>query len=1715
MSTLLPEDYNVDAALSLDDEDDFALFVKIEQILGYDTPGFTDTRLSKILEQYRQNFTHLEKSALEVYQILAKRSPNKGYVNLIDITRNIFTRNKQRDILGSTKTYTECPLSGIIHFKYGVQFKAFVPLGNLTVYFTPVTAVQKPMPQVPYNMPSNLTITVYEPDGEPKKLTLNADGEVDFKGEPGKKYLVEVEPLTSEEDVKAWVGYYKPCIDSMLAMLESQWQESLLPEWQAYLAMDYHTRYAQCQAARRKGFLDAATKSISEVWDDFSGWIQDNSVYLRAGAEAQAGYISPETTHDLNVKFEEKLKAKEDAKLAPLPLTIQDEPAIFFHVYAMQCWRELLPPHMAAYISGEEMYKITVAVLEFIILFALGEAAFAVAGRTLSVIKNAVSAVKDARTAALLEKSLLSMSENITLSDKSRKAVAGAVSREGELVSTTNGQLVVEKDLVKLTQIERKADDTVEAAASAESSAGSTATTRPKTEGDPVSMQTGEELLQLDDAILPGLFPLSFSRLYRTSAVELDCGFGPGWSHSLSHSLVFTPNGVIWRNHEGLLTTFPEPEDIRPHIINPLADAAIYREPNGHDYILAQASGMGFYHFRRDGEQGILTAISDSHGNRLEVHYDATRRLSSVGRIGSVLRLAFLYDDAESQHICAVQLQRFYVCADDRDASWQPVQTSMQYGYNDLGQMVSAANAAGETEQYRYDEQHRIMQRTMAGGAEFYWEWEGEGKYARCVRHWGNFNALDHSYQWNDENRTVTVVTGKAERRVYQHSTQARLLSKTEADGSQTRYEYDDKGRLLMEIAPEGGVTRFEYDGQGQKVAEHFPDGRSRFYCWSAGHICRVDEGQRTWRYLRNSAGDLTAAINPLQQKTSYRYNEYGQRTEAHYPNGVIHRWLWGDEGELLEESRTDGEFQRYAYDDLMRVIGVEDGAGNATGYSYDDMGRIREVRLPDGAVRAYRYNAYGKVTWLKDEAGNITTYEYAAPLHLLTKKIQPDGNTLKYRYDNDHLQVSEIENQKGEVYRLSYTPTGLLSEEIGFDNVKTTYRYNADGKLTEKWEYGDQHDEVPFVTVYQRDTVGRLIKKVLPDGSEEHYHYDRYGQLTKVTDSQDNVLVWEYNELGQLTAEHTPIATQRYRYDALTGELIMHGLPGGQRLEYRYIDGQLRGMTLDESPLVAQRYDNAGRVMERRQGNALVTRYGFDARGRLTHQYLQQGFDDEYHPQTLWRQNYRYTQDGELAVVEGHNARTYHYDANGRLETAATPSTVDADRHAGRVEVFHYDTCGNRVIDEAIVQSELVPSGGERYSPPAQGNRLHRYGNRRFEYDRFGNLIAERSGKLGALTTYEYDCRHRLIKHVSPNGTVTTYTYDPFNRRTSKNSNGELTEFIWQGNKLVAQTRNHHRDWQTFIYELGTHRPLALIGGHKRDNPYKELPKVYWYQLDHLGTPQGLTDIQGQMVYTCEYDAYGKLRDEWFLQNEDSGERLLKLRNPLRFQGQYEDEESGLFYNLNRYYDPSLGRYLTQDPVKLAGGLNSYVYVDGGPVKWVDPLGLKGVPGGTEQSPGVIAYSDDNIMLDYMGRPVSARTQAILDKFQGAPRVAVEDELGHKTSVYIVNGLNRNDVKVSDLGKLQAATGNEFSLLRAPGGERVLIQGQPNQVGIPEKYLSGEWKWSGHSHPSSTTASEPDRIVLSIFGQEKSVIKSAKTGEEKAFTKDDDMSGWLPGGGF
>ncbi|MBN2986649.1 RHS repeat-associated core domain-containing protein, partial [Pseudomonas lactucae] len=439
-----------------------------------------------------------------------------------------------------------------------------------------------------------------------------------------------------------------------------------------------------------------------------------------------------------------------------------------------------------------------------------------------------------------------------------------------------------------------------------------------------------------------------------------------------------------------------------------------------------------------------------------------------------------------------------------------------------------------------------------------------------------------------------------------------------------------------------------------------------------------------------------------------------------------------------------------------------------------------------------------------------------------------------------------------------------------------------------------------------------RLVRKTLPDGSKVDYAYDRQGNLLSVDDGHW-ALAYEYDPQNRLTAEHQGWGTLRYGYDA-RGQLKNLRLPDNNRLTFNHAKGgHLATVELNGKTLTSHLF-KAGQEHQRQQGQ-LLSHYHYDDQHRLhAHTVTQQ---ENY----FYQRHYDYDKSGNLTRLNDTRKGKHHYryDPLNRL--------THADHSQDLQERFAHTPAGNLLMQD-------------RPGPDiVAGNRLMIQGDRHYDYDAFGNLIRERRGKGHQLITeYRYDCQHRLIGITQPNGQTASYRYDPFGRRISKTVDGIITEFFWQGDKLIAE---HHADrHRSYLYEPESFRPLALLEGFGPDET-----QPYHYQLDHLGTPQELTDQDGEIVWSAHYRAYGQIS------RLDVG----KVDNPLRFQGQYFDPESGLHYNRHRYYNPDIGRYLTPDPVKLAGGINAYQYVPN-PTGWIDPLGLSKCPGtkGCKPSLGV-----------------------------------------------------------------------------------------------------------------------------------------------------------------
>jgi len=250
----------------------------------------------------------------------------------------------------------------------------------------------------------------------------------------------------------------------------------------------------------------------------------------------------------------------------------------------------------------------------------------------------------------------------------------------------------------------------------------------------------------------------------------------------------------------------------------------------------------------------------------------------------------------------------------------------------------------------------------------------------------------------------------------------------------------------------------------------------------------------------------------------------------------------------------------------------------------------------------------------------------------------------------------------------------------------------------------------------------------------------------------------------------------------------------------------------------------------------------------------------------------------------------------------------------------YSYDGVGNR-------QGEGGSLGSNSYSytdnllTGVTGTK-----NLSYSYDAVGNAVGENN------FVFTYNENDRLIE-VADSSTSTTlgsYTYDGQGRRVKKVANSQTTYYMYdQQSRLIAELDSSGNIKVEYIYL--SDRPLVKIDiGSTSEEPY-------YYHTDHLGTPLFMTDSTGQKVWSEELLPFGEGYDI----NEDVDGDQVHVVNNLRFPGQYYDAETGLHYNIMRDYSPQIGRYMEPDPIGLAGGINTFAYVENSPVNWIDLWGL------------------------------------------------------------------------------------------------------------------------------------------------------------------------------
>lgn len=416
-----------------------------------------------------------------------------------------------------------------------------------------------------------------------------------------------------------------------------------------------------------------------------------------------------------------------------------------------------------------------------------------------------------------------------------------------------------------------------------------------------------------------------------------------------------------------------------------------------------------------------------------------------------------------------------------------------------------------------------------------------------------------------------------------------------------------------------------------------------------------------------------------------------------------------------------------------------------------------------------------------------------------------------------------------------------------------------------------------------------RVIETLYSDGLIERFSYNLLGALTEASNPYTTVRL-AYDWMGRVTKEWRDAYWVESRYDELGSRVGMTSSLGASLTLERDGLGQVSRMeaTVGDNtgnPWTAQvQYNALGQEIERLLPGEVISSWQYDAAGRA----------ERHSVKTGGRESRR---------------RSYNWDINNRLKSIT-------DNLTNKQTSFLYDDFGTLIgsagFDRLFRMSDnvgnLYSSGHKTDRKYGVGGQLLEFDGIRYSYDEEGNLI-EKIEADGTNWRYEYFGNGMMSKVVRPDGREVTFTYDSLGRRIEKEYDGLKTTYVWDGNTILHEWKDEPQAATTWIFDEGTFQPAAKLTPEGR----------FSIVNDHLGTPVEMYDEQGERVWAAELDIYGNV--QW------TGLKGNRLDCPFRYQGQYEDEETGLYYNRFRYYSPYEGMYTQQDPIGLAGGLSLYSY--------------------------------------------------------------------------------------------------------------------------------------------------------------------------------------------
>ncbi|MEI7881587.1 MAG: RHS repeat-associated core domain-containing protein, partial [bacterium] len=713
-----------------------------------------------------------------------------------------------------------------------------------------------------------------------------------------------------------------------------------------------------------------------------------------------------------------------------------------------------------------------------------------------------------------------------------------------------------------------------------------------------------------------------------------------------------------------------------------------------------------------------------------------------------------------------------------------------------------------------------------------------------------------------------------------------------------------------------------------------------------------------------NALGQIDWTMDAASNTTTYIYDTLGRRTQ-------------------VTDALSGATYT--AYDIDSRVLATW-GATYPVAYDYDEYGRMTAMyTLRDSSLVISNYSSFithtssfDRTRWLYDETTGLLTNKTYADGHGPAYTYTPDGK-LSTRTWARGVITSYSYDALGQLTNIHYSTTNTPDVSFAYDRLgrQTTI---TDGQGTRTFTYND---------ALQLASESDPLLGGAGGGFSLSRAYDQYGRSTGFTAGTNYTIRYAYDQVGHFTAVSNNVggALRAATYSYLPESDLLSGLSNGpvqitrSYEENRNLITQIKNTS--GSTLISQ-YDYANDPIGRRtsvgmSGEAFsdlgVThnKYAYNARSELEQAKRYAGTNLASTANAIDGQAYLYDYDlignrTEVYTGDMLNGSKHTYTANALnqytqktvpskariMGAAASDATITVNNQATTRYGQYFQSC----LDIANSSSAAFPlvsvvgvkknsgTNGLDVITTATGHVFVAQTPEQFGYDDDGNLTQD--GRW----SYTWDAENRLIGMETLTNLPSAiprlklaFAYDYMSRRIGKtvstNSSFiiQTSSFLYDGWNLISElsTANGLLSTNSYVWGLdlsGSLQGAGGIGGLLASTTQQPSNSTtVFYLFDANGNVGQLVSTNGSILARYEYDPYGKLIKDV----ADSSVRS----NPFKFSTKYLDAETGLYYYGYRYYQPETGRWLSNDPIGISGGLNQYVFCANNPVNFRDPWGL------------------------------------------------------------------------------------------------------------------------------------------------------------------------------